>query len=331
MPIEVHCPNPECAKVHQVKDKYAGMRGKCPACSSWMYIPKPAAPTVQIVSPEMEVQEEAPWNAPQPAGAGRESPVRAPRKESVEKKAPVTVVVREEPRLPAGGVKAEEDADENPVDVKPDAEKPKKAFSWLAAMLLVLAMLFFGAITTTPYLPIGGVTATGYFKPIYEQRTFRAMKEDQELYVIAVPAGGAALVFLALLVGIITRRFGFLSLFLVYVSALLAAALLFVAVYAFHDQSEEIARIRERVVDAKLKGKAGDVDLSLGQYLWVGLGGAVGASLSLILAAVVMHRRWWSRVLSFLFLAGVTALGVVWLYRKELNIEGIEQYIPKLF
>jgi len=27
MPIEVHCPNPECARVHLVKNKYAGMRG----------------------------------------------------------------------------------------------------------------------------------------------------------------------------------------------------------------------------------------------------------------------------------------------------------------
>ena len=41
MPIEVHCPNPDCAKVHLVKDKYVGQRGKCPACSHWMYVPVP--------------------------------------------------------------------------------------------------------------------------------------------------------------------------------------------------------------------------------------------------------------------------------------------------
>jgi hypothetical protein len=40
MPIEVHCPNPACARVHRVKNKYAGTRGKCPACQSWMYVPK---------------------------------------------------------------------------------------------------------------------------------------------------------------------------------------------------------------------------------------------------------------------------------------------------
>ena len=27
-PIEVHCPNPKCARVHRVKHKYGGMRGK---------------------------------------------------------------------------------------------------------------------------------------------------------------------------------------------------------------------------------------------------------------------------------------------------------------
>lgn len=42
MPIEVFCPNPACAKRHWVKSKYAGQRGRCPACKDWMYVP--AAP-----------------------------------------------------------------------------------------------------------------------------------------------------------------------------------------------------------------------------------------------------------------------------------------------
>src|SRR5262249_13380946 len=50
MPIEVHCPNPTCAKVHVVKSKYAGMRGKCPACQAWMYIPVTATPAVVLRS-----------------------------------------------------------------------------------------------------------------------------------------------------------------------------------------------------------------------------------------------------------------------------------------
>ena len=39
MPIEVHCPNPVCARIHHVKNRYAGMRGHCPACKAWMYVP----------------------------------------------------------------------------------------------------------------------------------------------------------------------------------------------------------------------------------------------------------------------------------------------------
>ena len=46
MPIEAHCPNPTCARVHQVKNRYAGMRGKCPACGSWMYVPRTPLPSV---------------------------------------------------------------------------------------------------------------------------------------------------------------------------------------------------------------------------------------------------------------------------------------------
>ena len=43
MAIDTHCPNPVCARVHRVKDVFAGARGRCPACSSWMYVPRPPA------------------------------------------------------------------------------------------------------------------------------------------------------------------------------------------------------------------------------------------------------------------------------------------------
>jgi hypothetical protein len=326
MPIEVHCPNPECAKVHLVKDKYAGMRGKCPACSSWMYVPKAAAPTMQV-SP-LAAAEEAPWKPSEPAAPAQETPARASRRAAIEAEETLPIVKRKDRARPA--VEVEED-DDKPVDVQPDAEKPQRKFSWLAALLLLLAMLSFGAIAATPFLEVGKANGTGDFALEYGERKFEGIREDYKLYVMAVPAGGAALVFLALLAGIVGRQFGFLSQFLVYLSALLAAAFVFLAVYIYRDQSHEIADILKRVEGLKQsQRKQGDVDPSLGQYLWVGLGGAAGASLFLILAAIVMHRRWWSRVLCFLFLGGVTALVVVWVYRKELGIEGIDQYIPGL-
>jgi hypothetical protein len=29
-----------CGKVHRIKAQYAGMRGRCPTCSTWMYVPR---------------------------------------------------------------------------------------------------------------------------------------------------------------------------------------------------------------------------------------------------------------------------------------------------
>lgn len=55
MPIEAHCPSPACARAHLVKNKYAGHRGKCPACGSWMYVPLlPAAPAPAPPPPAVE-------------------------------------------------------------------------------------------------------------------------------------------------------------------------------------------------------------------------------------------------------------------------------------
>lgn len=63
MAIETHCPNPKCARLHRVKDRYAGMRGKCPRCGSWMYVPKLAAPVEQVTPSESKrspVKQETP-------------------------------------------------------------------------------------------------------------------------------------------------------------------------------------------------------------------------------------------------------------------------------
>src|SRR5579859_2511923 len=153
MPIEVHCPNPQCAKVHLVKDKYAGMRGKCPACTSWMYIPRVAAPTMLAHRPEAVA--EAARRSPEPVSDAR--PVREEwahpgRKESAEEKEALSVDTHEAPAWPDDGVQVAEDAEEKPVEVQPDTEKPKRKFSWLVALLLLLGMGSLGAVAACPYL-----------------------------------------------------------------------------------------------------------------------------------------------------------------------------------
>jgi hypothetical protein len=39
-----------------------------------------------------------------------------------------------------------------------------------------------------------------------------------------------------------------------------------------------------------------------------------------------MHRRWWSRLLGFLLLGAVIAVGPIWIYRHELGVQG---YLPE--
>jgi hypothetical protein len=41
--IEVQCPNPRCAKVHRVKNRWAGKRGTCPDCGTIIQVPLPSA------------------------------------------------------------------------------------------------------------------------------------------------------------------------------------------------------------------------------------------------------------------------------------------------
>jgi hypothetical protein len=319
MPIEVHCPNPGCAKVHLVKDKYAGMRGKCPACDSWMYIPREAAATMIAPRPaelEAAAVKKRQETARSALSANLEEEPLPVRKERNDRPKGRRLVEDDEPV-----VEAEAEEDEAPA-------KPVKRFGWLAPVLLFLGILSLGAVAATPYLDIGKVEPTGGFVPDYAGRKLEGIKREFEPYVTGVAGGVAGLGFLSLLIGLITRRVGFVSLFLLYVATLLAAAMLFLALSSFRDQLTDKKKLEDRVERAKEAGKQGDVEVSLGQFLYAGLAGTAGACLFFTLAAVVMHRRWWSRILGFLFLGAASSLGAVWIYRKELGIEALEQYLP---
>jgi hypothetical protein len=154
------------------------------------------------------------------------------------------------------------------------------------------------------------------------------IKEDYKPYVIGIPAGGAGLVLLSLVIGLIARRFGFVSLFLVYLSALLSAGLLFQALFTFREEAKTFRNIQGRVEKMHEKGATGEVAAPIGPFFFAGFGGAVGASVFLTLAGVLMHRRWWSRSLGFLFLGGVNALAAVWIYRETLGIGLDSPFLP---
>jgi hypothetical protein len=277
MPIEVHCPNPVCARSHLVKDRYAGIRGRCPACRSWMYVP-----TRRMETPG------GPATTPSPP------------------------TVKQDPARPGGEAKA-----------KP---KPARRFSWLAAALLVLGILSLGGIAAMPFLEGATVEASGDFAEQYASVEAEGVKDEARPFVLGIPVGVAGLAFLSLLIGVEARRFGSTSLFLVYLSALMSAGLLFLALFSFQDQWQACETIRHQVEADKEHGMAGDVTASVGPYLYAGLGGAVGASLCFLLAAVVMHKRWWARSISFLIHAGAPAVAAVWVFRAELGIPYLGNY-----
>jgi hypothetical protein len=214
-----------------------------------------------------------------------------------------------------------------PPDKAPEP-RPRKPFSRLAALCLVLGMLSLGAVGATPFLEPGELLATEDMAKEIGSRHIEGIREDVKPYVIGIPAGVASLVLLSLVIGLASGRFGLPSLFLVYLSGLLAAGLLFLALFAFRQEWGAFQGIQSRVEALRAQGSTGGLEPQLGPFVLAGLGGAVGASAFLILAAVFMHRRFWSRSLGFLFLGGITALGAVWIFRDSLNIGPGNPYLP---
>ncbi len=62
MSIQVQCPNPECRKVHQVQDRFAGKRGKC-TCGAIMTVPAAPAEAQAELAPRTDGEVD-PWADP---------------------------------------------------------------------------------------------------------------------------------------------------------------------------------------------------------------------------------------------------------------------------
>jgi hypothetical protein len=71
MPIKVRCPNPSCDRIHLVKNKYAGLRGRCPACGNWLLVPRLTFSTSSPLPPalprELKAEVSKPTIAPSPS------------------------------------------------------------------------------------------------------------------------------------------------------------------------------------------------------------------------------------------------------------------------
>jgi hypothetical protein len=278
MSIAVQCPNPSCGKVHRVKNRWAGKRGTCPDCGAIIAVPDNAG---QPAHP--------------PAGNGAPAPSEEMRPLSVdmqisEAEGEVTEIVADE----AGANAPEAFVVEEAVQQEPDdgALKPdlvKKHFSGLAAVFFLLAIVGLGAAAAAPYLPGRSVP-----EDLHWGASQKAIfKEEKQLWVAAIPAATAALVLLGLVGAVLRRSFGFFSLLTGYIGFLVSAAA--VAFWGIGLRTVHADNVNATVNSQRLFGKT--VEISLGQGAWLGIGGVAAATVFLILAVTLAHRRTWAKVL----------------------------------
>lgn len=326
MPIEVHCPNPGCAKVHLVKNSYAGKRGKCPACGSWMLIPASGMMPSTIAPRPQGLEQTVGWTAKE----NTPPPAPAPRRETV-KASPKPALLDEDEDLPP--LRPEKpkakprlrDEDESLQPAPESDEKPARAFSWFVFLVLLLATLSVGGVLGGMFLDGPTIICSGEFASRYSKVKLDGLGDEQGPIYLGLAGGLTGMGVLALLAGFVGKRFGMVSGLLSYLAVLLGGLLLFLTV-DFYQKQQALADKWDRTFEhAKDKGVSGDASYDLGPRLKLALGGSAAGSFFFLLAAVLIHRRWWSRLLCFVLLGLYLGIGLVWNFRKDL---GIADMIP---
>jgi hypothetical protein len=266
--IEVQCPNPDCAKVHRVKNRWAGKRGTCPDCGAVIRVPDPSAarPTPA---------EGAPRRADDPeAAAAREMAPQA-----------MEFALPDYPALQAGGGEpevtlAEEAAAEDfdwdqetemnrlaPAKVADPVEEERAVapaageLFWVTALLYVLAVVGLLVVCAAPWLA-----------PESQPSLDRARTP-----LLLGAAGAVALLVLAgLAVGFPRRQLGMASLRFTCPAALLGMGLLLLL------STTEVFRAAPRAN-------------APGMDFYAALAGAAAAAVLLLVAVVVSLRQVWAR------------------------------------
>jgi hypothetical protein len=295
-----------------------------------MYVPRIGA-LPSVITPRPEgLEEAATWK--------HESPAARSRPEKGFEEVPAVVVDEDTPReeKPAKKNARPVEIDEEPIvdaDTPESSAKPKRKFSWFAALLVLLGMLGMGAVSAAPYLPKPSITGTGGFEKSIGSQKFEGNDPEFStwLTVLAPCVAGGGL--LCLLAGLIRRRFEFPSLAFLYIAAVAGAIVLLLSLLLYYNTSNQLAGLQRAVDHSKERGTQGDVTLNPGLQHYAVAGGAITGCLFFILAAVVMHRRWWSRILCVLFLSSFVGFAIGWIYQEELGIkeyfpEVIKQYMP---
>lgn len=356
MPIEVHCPNPTCAKTHAVKEKYARARAKCPACQSWMYVPAPLSSSLATMMPSGRVPVPAIDDAPPapPPVTHRPSappPISLPPTAPPRKAAPLaeppradepslwhdeaaTAAPSKPPRREAPPpVEEEEVAEAAELAEEEEQEAPKKPkskrhFSVVAVILLLLGSLSLGGIAAAPFLSPPSIEKSGELADLLPNP--QGMKAEGVPILLGVAGLVALFGVTSLLTAVFTRRMNFATLFPLYLALIGSATLLLFALTWMADAQRDKERAERRTAEYREKGTKGDATSSMGLQFYAMAGGAAGACFFFVLAGVFMHRRIWSKLLGFTFLSFWPTLAVVWTYHRQLGIDEWPLEVPGL-
>jgi hypothetical protein len=206
-----------------------------------------------------------------------------------------------------------------PAESGPAGHKPKKHFSWLAVLFLVLGLLSLGAVSAAPFLPGPDLERTRDFVQLLPGP--QGIDLEAVPQVAGAPGVVALFALLCLLLGLAGKRFGFVHLRLLDLAILGSAFLLLCGLEGVHREMKDVATLQERIEQFKEEGTKGDAVPVHGLQFPMLAGGAGTACLCFTLAGTFVRRRWWSRTLAFFVLAFWPALMATWVFRQELGVD----------
>jgi hypothetical protein len=221
------------------------------------------------------------------------------------------VVVAEPPVVEAEMAEEAEEAEVADEDYPRQAVVAPRRFSWVTAVLYLLAILSLLGIASIPLLKgpvttLSGPNTAGLRPPNLES----SVNSTGLVIILGMVAVAVLLAVAGFLVSLLTRDFGLPALLSAYPAVILAGLLLGFLAILLVAQLQTIEKEEARI-KAPQFGRPAPAGLTLsispGQDLVIPTGAAAAATLLLTLTILLMHRSLWARIvfgcLAFLGLA----------------------------
>jgi hypothetical protein len=187
----------------------------------------------------------------------------------------------------------------------------KTRFGKAAAFWLGLGMLSLAVLSATPLLRGSTLIAEGPVAALLGEAAPVWIAPSQQLGVVALPLSLLLFPLIALLAAWRWRTANFLSRACTYLAAMLATGLALATLHFGHQQYQSWQALQAQTSQLA----QGELTLVWGPQLPVALAASHLAALSFVLAAFVLHRRWWSRVLVLTVLGLPLVSGTLWVLR----------------